>query len=58
MKNPNKRLLHHLVIAVLIKLLVLTGLWWAFIRDAHVNVDADTIANRLGTVIQTSGENK
>lgn len=33
MTQDERRLLRHLVIAVLINLLVLAGLWWAFVRD-------------------------
>ncbi len=41
------RLLRHLVLAVLLKLAVLVALWWAFVRDDRVAVDADQAAARL-----------
>lgn len=56
--NPDKRLLRHLAVAVLIKLAVLAGLWWAFVGDSRVVVDAEVIADRLGTSTQNSGEKK
>ena len=58
MNKPDKRLLRHLVIAVLIKLVLLTALWWLFIRDAHVSVDEDAIGARLGAPISTRGAGK
>lgn len=58
MLDPNKRLLRHLAFAVVIKLAVLTGLWWVFVRDSRVVVDAEVIANRVGTPTQISGEKK
>ena len=58
MNKPDKRLLRHLIIAVLIKLVLLTALWWLFVRDAHVSVDADAIGARLGAPISTQGASK
>lgn len=58
MAIQNRRLLRHLAIAVLIKLALLTVLWWAFVRDSRVTVGADAIANRLGAPITTPGESK
>lgn len=51
MKASQDRLVRHLVIAVALKLVVLTGLWWAFVRDERVGVDADRAAAHLGTVV-------
>ncbi len=36
-----------LAIVLVIKLVVLTGLWWGFVRDARVPVDTDRAAARL-----------
>jgi hypothetical protein len=58
MTIPDKQLLRHLAIAVLIKLAVLTVLWWVFIRDAGVSVDAAAIGARLGATISTQGAGK
>ncbi len=58
MIDPDKRLLRRLAVAVLIKLALLAGLWWAFVRDARVVVDAEAIAQRLGAPTQISGEKK
>jgi hypothetical protein len=51
MKATQDRLVRHLVIAVALKLVVLTGLWSAFVRDERVGVDADRAAAHLGTVV-------
>ena len=42
------RLLRHLTVAVLLKLAVLTALWWAFIRDVRVEVDTERAAAHVG----------
>jgi hypothetical protein len=55
MKPPQDRLVRHLVIAVALKLAVLTGLWSAFVRDERVGVDADRAAAHLGAVVDASG---
>ena len=52
----DKRLLRHLVIAVVVKLIVLTGLWWACIRDARVHVDTDQAAAHIGTPASKGGK--
>ncbi len=54
MKAAQDRLVRHLVIAVALKLVVLIGLWSAFVRDERVGVDADRAAAHLGTVVDTS----
>lgn len=51
MKAAPDRLVRHLVIAVALKLVVLTGLWSAFVRDERVGVDADRAAAHLGAVV-------
>lgn len=42
-----KRLARELWIVVLLKLVVLTGLWWAFVRDARVTVDPAAVARNF-----------
>ncbi|MCO7579934.1 MULTISPECIES: cytochrome oxidase putative small subunit CydP [Pseudomonas] len=58
MTHSDQRLRRHLLLAVLIKLAVLTVLWWLFIRDTHVSVDATVIGNRLGIPTSTQGASK
>lgn len=48
MTNSDRRLLRHLVLAVAVKLLLLTLLWWGFVRDARVPVDTDAAGLHLG----------
>ncbi len=58
MTISDKRLRRHLLSAVVIKLLVLTVLWWLFIRDSHVSVDPNTIGARFGVPTSTQGASK
>jgi hypothetical protein len=48
MKATQDPLLRHLVIAVALKLAVLAGLWWAFVRDERVGIDVERAAAHLG----------
>ena len=43
--------MRHLVIAVALKLLVLAGLWWVFVRDGRVSVDAEGAAAHLSAPV-------
>lgn len=58
MTISDKRLRRHLLTAVVIKLLVLTVLWWLFIRDSRVSVDSNTIGDRFGVPTSTQGASK
>jgi hypothetical protein len=43
--NPtDRRLLRHVMTAVVIKLMALSVLWWVFVQDHQVKVDADTVS--------------
>ncbi len=44
MSPTDHRLLREIVVVILIKLVLLTGLWWAFIRDHKVSVDGHAMA--------------
>ncbi len=52
MKATQDRLIRHLFIAVALKLVVLTGLWWFFVRDDRVGVDADRAAAHMGVLTE------
>lgn len=54
MKAAQDRLIRHLFIAVALKLVVLTGLWWLFVRDDRVGVDADRAAAHMGALIEAN----
>ena len=60
--NPSDQiLLRHLTLVVVIKLALITALWWAFIRDAKVPVDpgamaAQVVAPASSKLHTTSGE--
>lgn len=53
MNSSDKRLLRHLAVAVLIKLVLLSALWWLFIRDARVSVDVDEVAGKINGTVPT-----
>lgn len=55
MTRNEKRLLCHLIIAVLIKLVALTALWWVFVRDADVSVDAGRVAEKISGAASSQG---
>jgi len=48
MTRDESRLVRHLAIAILVKLALLVALWWVFVRDHRVNVDADRAASQIG----------
>lgn len=37
----------HLIVVLVLRLLALTAIWWFFIKDAKVAVDANGVANRV-----------
>lgn len=47
MEHRDRLLLRKLATVLVIKLLVLTALWWGFVRDQRVPVDTDTTAMQL-----------
>jgi len=50
MQFHDRSLIHKLAVALVLKLAVLTGLWWGFVREHRVPVDADAAAAQmLGT---------
>jgi 4-amino-4-deoxy-L-arabinose transferase-like glycosyltransferase len=56
MTRQDRRLVRHLAIAVALKLAVLAALWWAFVRDERVSVDAAATAAHLGAQPPRIGE--
>lgn len=54
MKAAQDHLLRHLVIAVALKLAVLVGLWWAFVRDERVGIDVERAAAHLGARVDAN----
>jgi hypothetical protein len=40
-------LLRKLAVVLVIKLVILTGLWWGFVREQRVAVDTDTAASQM-----------
>lgn len=58
MTDPDKKLVRHLGLALLVKLAALIVLWWLFVRDAGVPVDAFAAAQRIGPGISHQEESK
>nr|WP_316238262.1 cytochrome oxidase putative small subunit CydP [Bradyrhizobium sp. SZCCHNR1015] len=50
MAMNDRRLFRHLGVAIIAKLVLLLALWWAFVRDARIDVDAPTTAAHLAGV--------
>ena len=55
MTHDERRLVRHLATAVVVKLILLTALWWLFVHDARVAVDAEQAAAQLGTPVSPPG---
>jgi hypothetical protein len=49
----DKTLARKLVLVLLLKLALLLALWWGFVREQHVTVDADKVAAWLLQVAAT-----
>ncbi len=49
MTHDEQRLLRHLVLAVLAKLIALTALWWWLVHDTRTPVTTEQAAMHLGT---------
>lgn len=46
--NPtDRRLIREITLVIVLKLILITALWWAFIRDAKVAVDPGAMATRI-----------
>ena len=46
--NPtDRRLVREITLVIVLKLILITALWWAFIRDAKVAVDPGARATRI-----------
>lgn len=52
----DRKLRDHLVVVVVVKLLVLALLWWAFVRDARVEADSASVAHVLTGAVSQQGE--
>lgn len=47
MTLADRKLLHEIVVVVALKLVILAGLWFAFVRDGRVTVDAAAVAAQV-----------
>jgi hypothetical protein len=58
MTPSDSRLLRHLSIAIAVKLVVLVLLWWFFVRDQRVIVNAEQAAAQIGMPSSKQGKSK
>jgi hypothetical protein len=49
MKPHDDKLVRHLIIFVLLKLCALVVLWWLFVKDAKVNLNADSVFEKISS---------
>lgn len=49
----DRQLTRKLILVVLIKVVLIMGLWWAFVREHKVAVDSSTMAAALNTAPRT-----
>ncbi len=56
MDSNDRKLRDHLVVVVVVKLMVLALLWWAFVRDARVEADSASVARVLTGAVPQQGE--
>ncbi len=51
MKSADQGLLRHIVVVVVVKLVLITALWWVFVRDARVAVDPAAMAAQVSAPV-------
>ena len=56
MRPSDSRLLHHLVWVIVLKLVVLTAIWWAFVRSERVAVGPQQAAAHIVAPAPAEGE--
>ncbi len=47
MHPTDRRLVREITLVIVLKLILITALWWAFVRDAKVPVDPGAIAAQV-----------
>lgn len=57
MDYRDRQLLRKLATVLAIKLLLLTALWWGFVREQRVPVDTDTAARQMLGAAHPAREN-
>ena len=60
MKPADQQLVKRLGLVLFLKLVLLFGLWWGFVRDQRVTVDASGMATQalVGGAVSIHGDNK
>jgi cytoskeletal protein RodZ len=56
MTKRDARLRNELMAILILKVCVLTVIWWVFIRDARVSVDAEAMLHHTGESLSQTGE--
>jgi hypothetical protein len=49
MRLPDRNLRKEIVVILIVKLIAITAIWWAFIRDARVSVDVMETARHFSS---------
>jgi hypothetical protein len=52
-KQHQPRLRQEIILLVVIKLIAIFALWWYFVRDAQVSIDAPAAADHLGITLRS-----
>lgn len=56
MDKRDRRLRRELIVLVILKLAVLTAIWWLFIRDVRVAVDESVAARHFTATSRTTAQ--
>lgn len=56
MTRFDRRLGRQLTLALLIKIALLTALWWEFVRPTHVDLSIERVIARIGAMPHPQGE--
>ena len=52
----DKNLFNKLAMALVLKLAILMGLWWAFVRDHRVALDGNSVAAQFLTPVASTAQ--
>jgi hypothetical protein len=56
MNISDKNLFNKLAMALVLKLAILMGLWWVFVRDHRVSLDGNSVAAQFLTPVASTAQ--
>jgi hypothetical protein len=56
MDLSDKKLVKKLAVVLVLKLAILIGLWWVFVRDHRIAVDGNSVAAQFLTPVPTTAQ--